>query len=156
MFGLFKKKQVVQQPAPVVFQPNEMLKEAVGRHNARPGEEYIVHSLYRSLSQGFLMVAVDHPLPVNSSGVLEQETTIKTLTSTAPTGGLALLVFTDQNEAFKRIAGRTGIGVIAQTSLDVLQMSISGNCEGVIINPAVPRAYVPRSAVQEIMRGKYA
>ena len=156
MFGFPRKKQPATPSAPQAFQPNVAVKETLARHNDQPTDKNILRLLYRSLGQGFLMVAVDRPPPVDSSGMVEHDAPIKMLSSSSPAGGLALLAFTDPAEALKRVGSRADVGVIALASQDVLKHALKSNNDGVVINPAGPWAYVPRSVLTQILAGQYA
>lgn len=97
------------------------------------------------------MVVVDRPPPVNSSGMVERAASLNMRSARSPQGGMALLVFTDGTQALKRYGPTSEAGIIALASRDVLGTALRGSFDGVLINPAGPWAYVPRSVVQQIL-----
>jgi hypothetical protein len=154
IFGLFSKKKKVESP--LVFEANEKLKTAIARHTEEPDNMRIKKLLFKAVSQGFLMVAVDRPPPTDFSGRITETTTVQMLTSSGPTGGSVIQAFTDGNEAARRIGNRADIGVISQNSIDVLNIVLDADYEGIVINAAGPWVVIKKSEVRDIVAGKYA
>ena len=133
---------------------NDLVRDAITRLNAHPGDEARI-GFYRQLGQGLLLVIVaDLPAGLGLGEILlDHDTTVSMLTTSLPSGGDAVVAFTDLESLEARARGAKHIGL---RSVDLLRLVIDGGYGGLIVNPAGSWAGVPRDDVRRILDGAWS
>jgi hypothetical protein len=142
MWSLFKSTKPLQEPD---------IQSAIGRLSAMPSNENRI-ALYHTLKNGRLFLAARNLPPEWGVGpvTLEKATTVQMLTSSAPTGGEALLAFTSDAEVRKR---NSSCASFSMSSRDVLALLVKQDFTALVLNPAGPWAGISREDIEKILEG---
>lgn len=141
IWSLFSRKRANETPSIV---------DAIALLSADP-RAHSRSAFYDSLKTGQLFIAA-HDVPQGWEGgplTLQQAAVVSVLTTSSPDGGEALLAFTSQTEALRRIPT---VCTFSMEAMDVLHLVLANNLSGLIVNPAGPWAGVPTADIHAILR----
>ncbi|MEO1084775.1 MAG: SseB family protein [Acidobacteriota bacterium] len=128
---------------------NDSVKAAIAQMNQTPSDALRIQFYEALLEDGLLLVPVKKLPPGVGPGfnALEGDVSLSVLTTSSPSGGEAMMAFTDAESLEARAPDATYVGL--QVS-DVFGLVLQGGYDGMILNAAGPWAGIPRADIAQM------
>ena len=132
------------------FTPNDQVKKLIIKISENPNPDLLRKELYKVISGGHLLQAVDRAPAADSSGTITEQTKVRVLTTTGENGETYMHAFTHIDDAQKRLRD-SGSGIIARDSIDLLRSVLQENYDGILLNGAGPWIIISSQDIQGIV-----